>query len=99
MITNAIEAIESKGKIDIRLIDKNDYVIIDIEDSGPGIPENILPKIFDPLFTTKQSGTGLGLPSCKNIIQQHSGIIMVKTNPTIFTIKLPKDSSKTTFLI
>ena len=99
LVTNAIEAIESKGQIDIRLIDKNDYVLIDIEDSGSGIPENVLPKIFDPLFTTKQSGTGLGLPSCKNIIEQHGGIIMVKTNPTIFTTKLPKDPSKTKFLI
>jgi two-component system sensor histidine kinase HydH len=99
LITNAIEAIESKGQIDIRLIDKNDYVLINIEDSGQEIPENILPKIFDPLFTTKQSGTGLGLPSCKNMIEQHSGIITVKTNPTIFTIKLPKDPSQTKFLI
>ena len=99
LITNAIEAIEPKGQIDIRFIDKNDYVLIDIEDSGSGIPENVLPKIFDPLFTTKQSGTGLGLPSCKNIIEQHGGIIMVKTNPTIFTNKLPKDPSKTKFII
>ncbi len=99
LITNAIEAIESKGQIDIRFIDKNDCVLIDIEDSGPGIPENILPKIFDPLFTTKQTGTGLGLPSCRNMIEQHGGIIMVKTNPTIFTIKLPKDPNQSKFLI
>ena len=99
LITNSIEAIGSKGQIDIRFIDKNDYVLIDIEDSGPGIPENILPKIFDPLFTTKQTGTGLGLPSCKNMIEQHGGIITVKTNPTIFTIKLPKNPSQPKFLI
>lgn len=99
LITNAIEVIESKGQIDIRLIDKNDYVLIEIEDSGPGIPENILPKIFEPLFTTKQTGIGLGLPSCKNMTEQHGGIITVKTNPTVFTIKLPKDPSQTKFLI
>ena len=99
LITNSIEAIGSEGQINTRIIDKNDYVLIDIEDSGPGIPENILPKIFDPLFTTKQTGTGLGLPSCKNMIEQHGGIITVKTNPTVFTVKLPKDPSQTKFLI
>ncbi len=47
-------------------------------------------KIFEPLFTTKQRGTGLGLASCKRIIEQHGGSISVKTKPSIFSIKLPK---------
>jgi signal transduction histidine kinase len=46
--------------------------------------------IFEPLFTTKESGTGLGLASCKNIIGRHSGTISVKNNPTRFTVLLPK---------
>lgn len=99
VITNAIEAMNYKGQISTRITDHNDYVLIDVEDNGPGIPSDILPKIFDPLFTTKRSGTGLGLPSCKNIVEQHGGIITVKTNPTVFTIKLPKDPSQTKFLI
>ncbi len=99
LIANAIEAMDSKGQIGTRITDHNDYVLIDVEDNGQGIPSDILPKIFDPLFTTKRSGTGLGLPSCKNIIEQHGGIITVKTNPTIFTIKLPKNPSQTKFLI
>lgn len=94
LITNAIEAMDSKGQISTRITDYNDYVLIDVEDSGPGIPQDVLLKIFDPLFTTKRSGTGLGLPSCKNIVEQHGGIITVKTNPTVFTIKLPKDPDK-----
>ena len=61
------------------------------KDTVPGIPDNVLPKIFDPLFTTKQTGTGLGLPSCKNIAEQHSGTISVKNNPTVFTVMLQKN--------
>ena len=55
-----------------------------------GISEDNLEKVFEPLFTTKQRGTGLGLASCKNIIEQHQGEISVKNNPTTFTITLPK---------
>jgi len=49
-----------------------------------------MPKIFEPLFTTRQKGTGLGLSSCQNIIEQHKGSVSVKSNPVIFTIKIPK---------
>ena len=55
-----------------------DNTIIQIEDSGPGIPKGKLDKIFEPLYTTKQEGTGLGLASCKSIIEQHHGTITVK---------------------
>ncbi len=94
LITNAIQAMSNRGKIDIRLLDKKNKIIIEIEDSGPGIPANILPKIFDPLFTTRQIGTGLGLPSCKSIIEKHHGTIEPtnsEKNGALFIIKLPKD--------
>lgn len=91
LISNAVEAIGSDmGRITIRLNEDSRNVSVDVEDSGPGIPDNLLPKIFDILFTTKQRGTGLGLVSCKNIVESHNGTIQVKNNPTTFTITIPK---------
>jgi len=89
LISNSIDAINEEGTITIRAKKEGSEVIIEIEDSGPGIEEEIMDKIFEPLFTMKEKGTGLGLCSCKNIIKSHSGTITVKNNPTTFTIKLP----------
>jgi signal transduction histidine kinase len=90
LIVNAIQAMPQGGTIEIKIKSDNDDVVIDFIDSGVGIPEEFMGKIFEPLFTTKQKGTGLGLASCKNIIEQHNGKILVKNNPTTFTIRLPK---------
>lgn len=92
LLRNAIDAVENDGIISIKLSEDQNYHIISIEDTGPGIPEENLQKIFEPLFTTKQKGTGLGLASCKNIVEQHNGTIIAENNPTAFTIKLPKDN-------
>jgi signal transduction histidine kinase len=91
LMNNAIEAMEKSGTITINSSETKDSVIIEVEDSGPGINDSNLEKIFEPLFTTKTTGTGLGLASCKNIIERHRGTITVKNNPTTFTIKLPKN--------
>jgi signal transduction histidine kinase len=90
IILNAIQAIgENKGTVNIRAKKKQNSIEIKVEDSGPGISPSIQDKIFDPLVTTKQEGTGLGLASCKNIIEQHRGTISATSNPTTFTITLP----------
>ena len=89
LITNSIQAIENTGDIHIRTTEDSGTVTIEIEDSGPGIPSELLPKIFDSLFTTKATGTGLGLAYCKSTAEQHNGTLTVKNNPTTFTIKLP----------
>jgi signal transduction histidine kinase len=91
LMINAIQAIgKDKGEISIRISEDSKNSIIEIENSGPSIPEDILPHIFDSLVTTKQVGTGLGLVSCKTIIENHEGTINVKNNPTTFTITIPK---------
>jgi len=89
LISNAIDAIDSKGKIKIYLQNNENSVEINFEDSGPGIKTKPIHQIFEALVTTKQKGTGLGLASCKNIINLHGGTIYVKNNPTTFTITLP----------
>ncbi len=81
---------DNSGEIRINIADTTENVLIQVEDSGPGIKDNNMNKIFEPLFTTKQKGTGLGLSSCKSIVQQHGGTISARNNPTTFTVKIPK---------
>jgi len=90
LIVNSIQAMYDGGKINIEISEQDNLAIIKFIDSGEGIPEDHLSNIFEPLFTTKQKGTGLGLASCKNIVEQHQGEISVSNNPTTFTITLPK---------
>jgi len=101
LLTNAIQSIGEKtdGEILIRFTQKEDEVQIDVQNSGLPIPDESMPKIFEPLFTTKEHGTGLGLPSCKNIIEQHHGTLLARNYPTTFTILLPKDIEKITSIV
>ncbi|MGC1709561.1 MAG: ATP-binding protein [Nitrosotalea sp.] len=64
---------------------------VEFEDSGDGISKENISKIFEPLFTTKQNGTGLGLSSVRAIIESHGGSISIKSPPTVFTILLPQN--------
>jgi len=94
ILFNAIQAISSsKGNISITTYDTNDHIKIEIANDGPLIQDTVLPNIFEPLFTTKQTGTGLGLSSAKNTIEQHKGTISVKNNPVTFIINIPKESN------
>ena len=94
IIDNAINAMNENGKIIIKTYNQDEWLVVEIKDSGPGIPEEIQSKVFDPFFTTKPpgEGTGMGLNISHNIIvQKHKGEIKVKSKPgeTCFQIKLP----------
>ncbi len=96
LIDNAIDAMNGEGEITLRTRHDGQWVIVDVEDTGPGIPEEILSNLFDPFFTTKPpgSGTGLGLTISHNIIvQKHQGRIDVSSQPgrTRFEVRLPID--------
>jgi len=79
LIRNALDAIDGKGKIDIYLSRQADLVFIDIADTGKGIPAHQINKIFNPGFTTKKRGWGLGLSLSKRIIEKyHHGTLLVK---------------------
>ena len=82
--------LDKQGEIEFRFSENSEDIIIEIENSGPDIPQGLLPHIFESLVTSKEVGTGLGLSSCKRIIESHGGSISVKNNPPTFTITLPK---------
>lgn len=94
LIDNAIDAMNGKGELILRTRKEKSYIIVEVEDNGPGIPKDVQSRIFDPFYTTKPpgDGTGLGLNISRNIIvQKHHGIINVTSEPgkTIFSVLLP----------
>jgi len=96
LITNASHALKNKEdpRIDIRVFEKDEKVIIEVEDNGSGILEDDAPRIFEPKFTTKSSGMGLGLPMIKNIVEAYNGKISFTSKVdqgTIFKVVLPKE--------
>ena len=93
LLDNAAEALGGSGEITIRTKVEAGWVLVYIEDNGPGIPENVQSRIFDPFFTTKEpgKGTGLGLSTTYSIIHDmHRGTISLVSRPgsTVFTVKL-----------
>ena len=101
IIDNAIDAMNGKGEIIIKTRKDGEWVIVELEDNGPGIPEDIQEKIFSPFFTTKAvgKGTGLGLNISYKIIEKHSGDVKVFSKPgkTRFQVSLPIDFQQVQF--
>jgi len=96
LIDNAIDAMNGQGEITLRTSFDDQWISVEVEDQGQGIPEHILPHIFDPFYTTKPvgQGTGLGLNISYNIIvHKHKGQIEVSSQPgkTIFIVRLPRN--------
>lgn len=92
LISNAIQAMgEDGGRITVRGHANQDYVVIEVEDSGPGIPQGIISRVFDPFFTSRTEGTGLGLTIVHRIIDDHDGHIEVENTAegARFTVFLP----------
>ncbi len=93
LVHNAIQAMGTHGTLTLRVRQSGDCLQIDVEDTGSGIPPEVMPRIFEPFFTTKAigEGSGLGLDIVKKIIDKHSGKIFVSSHPgqTCFTVELP----------
>lgn len=92
IVKNAIEAMPDGGSISVEVWGNLDSIVIVISDEGEGIPEDILPKLGEPFFTNKESGTGLGLMVSQRIIQAHKGHMEIKSEfgrGAVVTIKLP----------
>ena len=92
LLINATQAMPDGGKISITLLEKKGQAILEVSDSGEGIPPKNLEKIFSPFFTTKETGNGFGLSEVYKLVQAHGGLIEAKSQlkiGTTFTIKLP----------
>src|SRR6185369_70011 len=96
LFLNAFQAMSNGGTLTVstRLASHHERAIvqIDVADTGPGIPPQILDKIFTPFYTTKAQGTGLGLPICCKLVNLHNGAIRVTSDDvhgTVFTVELP----------
>lgn len=88
---NGFEAMKTGGRLTIMTYTQVDKIVLGVHDTGPGIPTNVLNKLGTPFITTKENGTGLGLPVCYRVAERHKATIDVKTSPqgTTFFISFP----------
>ena len=94
LIKNAIDAMPSGGELQVTTFCSPDQARIEFADNGTGMTEEVMTKLFEPFFSTKESGkgTGLGLAICKDIVERYGGIIQVQNRPaggSIFTVSIP----------
>ena len=92
LLRNAKEAVKEDGEISLSADRENSHIIIRCSDNGCGIPDDEIDKIFDPFFSHKEGGTGLGLSLSKRIVESHGGTISVLSSHktgTVFTVSLP----------
>ena len=94
IIKNAMEAMENGGTLFVKthVLFETDETAIEIGDTGPGIPAKVLQNIFNPYYSTKPRGTGLGLPITNRIVKAHKGKIEIRNREphgVVFSIKLP----------
>lgn len=97
LVRNAADAMPNGGTITVKTYISQNYVVLSVTDQGHGIPANIIDKIGTPFFTTKETGTGLGLATCYSIAQRHGAKLLIReTGPggTTFVIKFPLTKSK-----
>ena len=98
LLLNALQAIDKNGKVTVALSRRDSTAVVEVTDNGRGIPQQDLPNIFRPFFTTKGEGTGLGLSLARRIVEEHHGRIDVTSTVskgTTFAVVLPLQPSQT----
>ena len=100
LVINALEAMPNGGDLSIRVSGLNGQLCVEVADTGCGIPPEVQPRIFDPYFTTKGDGVGIGLAWSQKIVEQHQGQIDFETSPkgTLFRLTIPMSLSPETLL-
>lgn len=97
LVKNAIEAMPDSGEVKLILGIQKEQIVIDVTDQGPGIPEEVIHKLGEPFFTTKKSGTGLGIMITTQILDKHGGKLEIMQNEwkgSTFRIFLPEGPTK-----
>jgi signal transduction histidine kinase len=92
LVRNATEAMPRGGTLRLSARREGAEVLVSVSDTGPGIPPQDLPRVFEPYFTTKAGGTGLGLAIAERIVSEHGGRIEAASSPgqgATFTVRLP----------
>jgi signal transduction histidine kinase len=92
VLINAMQAMQEGGAIRIGIRSNGDGAVVSFEDEGKGVPESALDKVWDPFFTTKETGTGLGLGIVRNIVEAHGGSVDIQNSirgGAVVTIRLP----------
>ncbi|MEZ4454244.1 MAG: protoglobin domain-containing protein [Nannocystaceae bacterium] len=93
LVLNAVQAIGAEGKIILSLEERDLHVALTVDDSGPGLSPDVERHLFQPLFTTRSSGTGLGLALCRRIVEKHGGVIRAQNRDeggARFIVELPR---------
>jgi signal transduction histidine kinase len=95
LIDNAADAVDGRGRIGICAYRDEGYVVVEVSDSGPGIPRHVRDRVFEPFFTTKDvgEGSGLGLDIVRRVVSGHGGEVSLRSEPgeTTFRVQLPMD--------
>ncbi|HEX9049987.1 MAG TPA: GAF domain-containing protein [Anaeromyxobacter sp.] len=92
VLVNAVQAMPEGGRLTVRSRADGDEAVLEVEDTGGGIPDEVRARIFEPFFTTKASGTGLGLAVVRRIVEGHGGTVVVRSRAgegTVFGLRLP----------
>ena len=92
LVRNAIEAVKPEGHVAVELHSGDSDVSIVVQDDGPGMPPQVRDRIYEPFFSTKEGGTGLGMSIVHSLVSQHGGTIDLETSPrgTRFTVRIPR---------
>jgi signal transduction histidine kinase len=98
LIDNALDAVSEGGRVEVRARRDGKRVVVEVTDDGPGIPAEIRERIFDPFFSTKDvgKGVGLGLDLVRRTVERHDGEIEVASQPgrTVFRVRLPAEGMR-----
>ncbi|MBN2428100.1 MAG: PAS domain S-box protein [Deltaproteobacteria bacterium] len=104
LVKNAAEAVDAAGRVEITTKVSHDYnyrkpgdapapvIVVEVKDNGPGIPGEEIDRIFTPFYTTKSKGSGLGLPTCQKIADEHGALLKFNSEPgngTVFSVSIP----------